>query len=156
MINNQMLDSELVINENHKKFIKTICETKVVYGLESNDGFATSCSNTYEDDEGEPIELICFWSDKASAQSCIANEWSNYTISEIPLSEFIENWCLGMDGDGLLVGTNFDLDLFGQESDPLELILDLIAELKITKTELEFVKFNYLQDLENQVKDILL
>ena len=68
--------------------------------------------------------------------------------------ENIENWCLGMANDGLLVGTQFDQNLFGYEVEPLDLILELTTELKSINKDLQFRKFKGIIDLEKQVKEI--
>lgn len=60
-----------------------------------------------------------------------------------------------MSNDGLLVRTQFDQNLFGYEAEPLELILDLINELKTLQKDLSFRKFNGIQDLEKQVREII-
>ncbi|GAA4304134.1 hypothetical protein GCM10023183_17270 [Nibribacter koreensis] len=128
---------------------------ETVIGLESEDGFATSSSNNYEDENKNPISMICFWSEKALARACSKDGWKNYTPTEIPLSEFLENWCVGMDNDGLLLGTNFDQNMFGHEIEPLDLILEITAELKSSGKKLELQKFENIEDLEKQVKAIL-
>ena len=150
-----MLKNHIDVRLKHEKFIKRVCETNIVYGLESEEGFATSSSNDFEDEDGEPIGIICFWSEKALANSCIKNGWEEYKLAEISLSEFIENWCIGMDNDELLVGTNFDQNMFGFEIDPFDLILELVEELKTNKKELEFLKFENLADLEKQINDAI-
>ncbi len=99
--------------------------------------------------------MICFWSEKALAQACAQKDWKDYHPTEIPLAEFLENWCVGMYTDGLLIGTNFDQNLFGYESDPLDLVLELATELKAKGKNLDFQKFINLEDLENQVRDII-
>ncbi|WP_299676122.1 DUF2750 domain-containing protein [uncultured Dokdonia sp.] len=150
-----MLQDSLLIEKRHKRFIKTICKSEVVYVLKSSGGFATSSSTQYDDDDGNPIGLICFWAEKALAKSCIKGEWIKYKVIEISLVDFIENWCIGMENDNLLVGSEFDQNMFGFEAEPLELILDLINELNSLKKDLNFRKFEGINDLEQQIKDIL-
>lgn len=150
-----MLQDSILIEKQYKKFIKTVCKSTIVYTLKDTEGYATSTSNNYINYHEEPIGIICFWSDIALAKSCIKEEWSNYKIAEIPLVEFIENWCIGMDHDGLIIGTEFDQNMFGFEAEPLELILELISELKATGKELNFKGFKGIKDLEKQIKAIL-
>jgi hypothetical protein len=45
--------------------------------------------------------------------------------------------------------------MFGFEIDPFDLILELVEELKTNKKELEFLKFENLADLENQINDAI-
>jgi hypothetical protein len=54
------------------------------------------------------------------------------------LSDFIENWCLGMENDELLVSSEFDRIMFGFASEPMKLIIELISELKSTGKDLNF------------------
>ncbi|RAU83015.1 DUF2750 domain-containing protein [Pontibacter arcticus] len=149
-----MIQDSLIVKQRHERFIKKICETEIVIGLESKEGFATSSSNNYEDEVDNPIQMICFWSEKALAKACVKDGWSNYTPTEIPLSEFLENWCVGMNNDGLLIGTNFDQNMFGHETEPFDLILEIITELKNTDKKLDLQKFEGIEDLEKQVKEL--
>lgn len=149
-----MFQNHITVKNRHKKFIKTVCETEIVYGLKNKKGFATSSSVHYNDENGEPVEMICFWAEKVRAKSCIKDGWKNYEPTEISLSEFMENWCVGMENDGLLIGTQFDQNMFGFEAEPLELIVDLSTELKSIGKDLNFRKFKGVADLEKQVKRI--
>lgn len=71
------------------------------------------------------------------------------------MTEFIENWCIGMEGDWLLVGTEFDQNMFGFEVDPLELIIDLLNELEANNQQLKFTKFKDQVTLKSQINEIL-
>ncbi|MFB9080051.1 DUF2750 domain-containing protein [Flavobacterium procerum] len=150
-----MFKNHIDIKLKHEKFIKKVCETKIVYGLEDDEGFSSSSSVELEDEEGEPIEIICFWSEEKMARVAAKNGWEDYVPAKIDLTDFIENWCIGMDNDGLLVGTNFDQNMFGYEIEGYELILELIEELKKSNDKLEFKKFDSIEDLESQIKEIL-
>lgn len=150
-----MLKDTADIQRKHEKFIKTICETGVVYGLENEEGFATSFSNEYEDEEGEPIEMICFWSEKAYAAACAKDDWSGFNVAEMPLAEFIENWCVGMHNDELLAGTEFDSNLFGAETEPLVILHQIIEELKSTGNTVDLTEYESIEELETLVKENL-
>ncbi len=149
-----MFQDSITLKNRHQKFIKTVSENRLVYGLKSKNGFATSSSTQFEDDNENPIGMICFWAEKVRAKSCAKDEWRKYKVTEIPLAEFMENWCIRMLNDGLLVGTQFDQNLFGHEAEPLDLILELTSELKSTGKDLTFRKFNGIVDLEIQVKKL--
>jgi hypothetical protein len=150
-----MIQDSIIIEKRHKRFIKKICESEIVFGLKNHKGFATSSSINYENNEGKPIGIICFWAEKSLAKSCIEKDWLDYKVSEILLCDFIENWCLGMENDELLVGSEFDRNMFGFESEPMELIIELITELKSIGKDLSFKKFEGILDLEKQVKEII-
>jgi hypothetical protein len=138
-----------------EQFVKTICETGLVYALESEEGLATSSSNELEYDDGEPVDLICFWSDKTLAESCLQDDWSDYKVIEISLPEIMEDWCVGMANDGLVVACNFDSDMVGWEIDPLELLMQLIEEIKATNSTIVFEKYESLEDMEQEVREAM-
>ncbi len=150
-----MIQDSIITKQRHERFIKKVCETGVVWGLENNEGLATSSSVEYEDNDGEPIGLICFWSEKALAKSCVKDDWNDYEPVEISLSDFIENWCIGMSNDGLLIGSNFDQNLFGFEVDPFELILDLSKELNNQKREIKLEKYRHINELTDEIEKII-
>tara|TARA_R110000850_G_scaffold73157_2_gene160623 strand:- start:685 stop:1224 length:540 start_codon:yes stop_codon:yes gene_type:complete len=150
-----MFQDSITLKSRHQKFIKTVSENGIVYGLKSKNGFATSSSTQFEDDNGNPIGMICFWAEKVRAKSCAKDEWRKYNVTEIPLAEFMENWCVGMANDGLLIGTQFDQNLFGYEVEPLDLILELTAEIKSTGKDLNFRKFRGIDNLQEQVNSII-
>jgi len=70
-----MHQDSILIEQRHLKFIKRICDTEIVYTLECEEGLATSSSNHYDDEDDEPVQIICFWSEKALAKSCIKDGW---------------------------------------------------------------------------------
>jgi len=148
-----MFQDSITVKNRHLAFIKTISDNELVYVLQNENGFATSNSNQYKDDNGSPIGMLYFWADKVRAKSCAINEWKEYKVTEILLAEFMENWCIGMANDGLLVGTQFDQNMFGFTIEPLELVLELTSQLKSIRKDLNFRKFNGISDLKKQVKE---
>ena len=150
-----MLQDKKTIYNRHLNFIKKICNTNIVYALENDDGFATSWSDEFEDEYGDPAGIICFWAEEARAKSCIADEWNDYHLKEIKLPDFVENWCIGMHNDGMIAGTSFDKNLFGYEMEPLGLILEIANELKKQNLKMSLRKFSSIEDLEEKVKIIL-
>src|SRR6478736_3035784 len=96
-----------------EQFTNKIIETGFVWALEKEEGYATASSLDYEDDEGDPAEVLCFWSEKSLALACSKDDWEGYTPIEIPLEDFIENWCIGMDNDLIMAGLDFDEELLG-------------------------------------------
>lgn len=150
----KMIQDSTIIEKRHKRFIKTVCKSEIVYALKNTKGFATSSSMNHENNKGEPIGIICFWAEKALAKSCIKDHWFTYKVVEISLTEFMEVWCVGMQNDGLIIGTEFDRNMFGHEAKPLELIIDLTAELKSVRKELNFKKFSEVNEIENRIKAI--
>jgi hypothetical protein len=54
-----------------------------------------------------------FWSDRAYAQQCAREDWSEYEPAAIPIDQFMERWLPGMAADGTLVGTNWNVQRIG-------------------------------------------
>ena len=134
----------------HKIFIQRVVEFEVVWGLESEEGWATSSSN--EDDH---TSVIIFWSDRAYANALVKKDWSKYKPSQMPLAEFFENWLVGMHNDNILVGTNWDANMFGKESHPLELALEIIDELKLKGKQLKLTQYEGIEDFESKIRSAL-
>jgi hypothetical protein len=151
-----MVIVENVSNEKklHELFIKQVCETGFVWGLENEEGFAMASSAEFENSEGEPTEVLCFWSDKGLANSCINEEWASYKPTQVDVGEFMESWCIGMYEDELLAGTNFDPELAGYEIEPLDLILELCDELKKRNKQIDFENYADIDEFVEEVKTI--
>jgi len=150
------MNSEISTEELHKEFISKICQTGKVWALEYNDEFASADSEEYEDEEGNPAEMICFWSEESKAQECINKEWKNYKIEVISLSEFIENWCIGMSNDQLLIGSDFTKQRIGHESDPLEVILEINEECLLKKFNIKLENYSSLVTLAKEIRKVLI
>lgn len=150
-----MLQDKIITQMQRDRFIQTVCESGIVWGLQSEEGFAVTGSNDYEDESGEPLPLICFWSGKALAKACAKEEWSGYEPVEISLGEFIETWCIGMANDNMMAGPDFDPNMHGFEIDPLELIVELAKELNAQEKTLVLQNYAHLNDLVTEVEKIL-
>lgn len=138
------------IEYKHNKFIERVVDFGTVWGLESGEGFATSDSNLVED-----AKVIPFWSDKAYASALRKEGWSIYKATSMTIADFMENWLLGMYNDGLLVGTNWDANLFGKEIEPLDLALQLTNELIAKGKTLILNKYTDIIDYQTQVRKAL-
>lgn len=138
------------IEKEYKEFIDRIVETDAVWGLTKDETWATSSSQEFED-----TEVILFWSGKEGAAACAEDEWATYVPESITLVEFLENWCVGMYGDQLLVGANWDIELIGKEAEPLVVALDVINALKAKGKTLEFSQYDSQDEFEEQVVEAL-
>ncbi|WP_242928992.1 DUF2750 domain-containing protein [Pontibacter vulgaris] len=134
----------------YKKFIERVVASDAVWGLSEGDIWATSSSNEFDD-----TEVILFWSSEAGAMACAEDEWDGYKAEQVPLVEFLENWCVGMYGDHLLAGLDWDAALSGKETEPLEAALDVINELKAQKKLVLFTNYDSLEDYESQIIEAL-
>lgn len=140
---------------NQEQFITKIIETETVWILEKEESYATATSLNYDDDEGEPAEVLCFWSDEKFALACAKDDWEGYTPVDIPLTDFIENWCIGMDNDLIMAGVDFDEELMGDEADPLELIIEIGEALQKQDKKLILPSSRTMEDLVKEVIKIL-
>ena len=104
--------------------MQRVVASGIVWGLKDSEGSATSSSTN---DETEDRPIMPFWSDRAYAKQCAKDEWSVYEPTEIPLDLFLEHWLPGMEGDGYLVGTNWNAQLSGHEVEPLQLLEEINA-----------------------------
>jgi len=134
----------------HKEFIEQTVKTGQVWGLKSKEGWATSTSIEYDD-----TGVLPFWSSEEYASVCAKEDWADYQPDEFSLSEFLEHWCIGMDNDNALTGTNWDSDLFGHEVEPLELAMELLEEIKSKKKSINFQNFANLKEFEDMVTQLL-
>jgi len=136
--------------ESYRQFIQKIVETEVVWGLTKDETWATSSSNEFEE-----AEVILFWSDENGAAACAEDEWEKYIPESISIVEFLENWCVGMYSDALLVGPDWESDLTGKEVEPLVIALDIIDSLKEKNKTLNFTQYDSQQEFEEQVVEAL-
>jgi Protein of unknown function (DUF2750) len=109
--------------ENHDRFVRDVKANGVVWGLQSDHGWAVCESEEYEDTEVYP-----FWSDEAEARVHCTDDWADYAPARLDLDLFIDTWLAGMNEDGVMVGTNWDADLSGLEVEPYDLAKELLGE----------------------------
>ena len=105
----------------YRIFVDTVLETKTVWGLRSADGWAVAPSNEFED-----VDVMPFWSHRASAKAVAREEWADYEPSELDLESFVAKWLRGMHEQGYRVGTNWNTSLVGLELEPIELARTLL------------------------------
>jgi hypothetical protein len=128
-------------------FIDSIIKNNCVYSLGLDGGLAMSLSNNFVDDEDEQMELFCFWSDSKNAQKHQKEEWQDYQLITLSLSEFLEDWCIGMSDENYIAGTDFDTQMTGNEEDPLELLISICTRLEEQKIELKLKKFKSVSEI---------
>lgn len=137
-----MLQDIASIETKYQLFIERAAATKLVWGLMSKEGWANSHSN-----EDEDIAIIPFWSDRAYAKACARDDWKGFSPTSIPLAEFLESWCIGMAEQGDLIGANWDANMFGKESDALEVAIDIINKIKQMNSTLPLRNYSSLDEL---------
>jgi hypothetical protein len=143
-----MLKDSIQSLKRHRAFTQEVTESQTVWGLKDSQGFATCFSNQFSDEHNKSVQLICFWSSEKAAKVCAKEDWALYQPEAITLADFLEFWCTGMHNDGLLVGSNFDWNMFGHEIEPLEIAFEIIKALKGKQLALSFQNFGDLEELE--------
>jgi hypothetical protein len=152
-----MFKNSADIELKHKRFLIKVLETNEVWTLKNNNGYVSSSSNHFEDEEEEPLLLQIFWSSKKEASVASRYAWpdENFQVESIPLKSFIEFWCAGMYHDNIIVGTNFDHNLFGYEEAPLVLAKDLLNIVKKNGIKMDLENYEsideYLEIIETNI-----
>jgi hypothetical protein len=149
------MSDQLDFSASYQEFIKEICENKIIYSLNDQDGLTVCTSHDYAFEDGSPLRVVCFWHNEALANECKKEEWSKKKVIKLGLIEFMENWCVGLDDDSHLVGINFDENLYGLEVRPLELLLDIIKYIKANKISIQLVENKSIDSFEKTVKELL-
>lgn len=111
-------------NENHRRFIRIIIETELVWYLANESGVANSISN-----DDETAIILLFWSNRAYAKRAKENGYETYSENSMSLFEFLYRWLPGMTSDGVLAGTNWTQDLIGNESEAFNLREEIEKEM---------------------------
>ncbi len=136
------------VNHGHSKFVEQVVEFETVWGLKTREGWACSASNDHQD-----VKVFLFWSDRSHAAACAIDDWVYYNPESMPLAKFLEDWCLGMHYDNVLVGTNWEADMLGKELEPLRLALEITEQLKKTNKQIVFTKYESGMNFESQLRD---
>jgi Protein of unknown function (DUF2750) len=139
-----------ILELRHRRFVSQAAETQTIWGLTNTKRWATSSSSFFRNEEAMP-----FWSQEKDATACAKDEWKGYHAGAIPLGEFLENWSAGLYEDNFLIGTNWDSNLIGKELEPLDLVLELIEELKSQKKDIQLDGFASLEELEEQIRAMI-
>jgi hypothetical protein len=112
-------------SENLDRFVIEAIESSCIWGLQGPDGWALCASEKYEGSDVMPL-----WSREDFARVHCVDDWHAYAPIAIELEEFLEDWLPGMHEDVLLVGVNWNLELEGEEMEPLDLLEEFEQELQ--------------------------
>ncbi|GAA4343006.1 DUF2750 domain-containing protein [Flaviaesturariibacter amylovorans] len=134
-------------SEHQSAFINRIIETGTVWALSSDEGFATSESDEYED-----VEVLPFWSEEAAAAVLARDEWAEFKPASLPLAEFLEKWLPGMYSEDVVVGIDWDAEMTGTETEPLDLALAVAEALKQSGKPLAFEHHDDVDDYITQLQ----
>lgn len=117
--NNELIELGDDFDENYDLFIDDALATGCVWGLEGEEGWALSSSDTSEE-----IDVMPLWSQPEYARAHCIEQWSNYEVVPISLEELLDDWLPGMHEDVLMIGPNWNNKLEGLEVEPLDLLED--------------------------------
>lgn len=145
-----MAQDEAAIDASYKIFIEKVAASKLVWALKDKKGWANSTSV-----HDEEISVIPFWSERALAKSSAKGEWRDYTATEIPLPDFLENWCLEMADENILAGINWDISMFGKEVDALRLALDILTQLKAIQSAIKFSQYGSIDEFIAEINEFI-
>lgn len=145
-----MLQDTATTESKYKLFIEKTAASKLVWALKSKNGWANSHSNDSED-----VDVIPFWSDRAYAKACARDDWKGYLPVEIPLAEFLENWCTEMADNEVLAGINWDANMFGKESTALALAVDILEQLNSINSAISFKNYSSINEFITEISESL-
>ena len=142
-----MLQNTAIGESGYRSFITGAAASKLVWGLKNKQGWANSHAK-----DDEEIVVIPFWSDKALAKNCARDDWKGYLPVAIPLTEFLESWCIDMAENDALVGVNWDANMNGNESDALTVALDILNQLNADQTAIKFLNYDSVADFIAEIR----
>lgn len=145
-----MLQDIAITDSKYKLFIERVAASKQVWGLKNKKGWANSESN-----KDEEIAIIPFWSDRAYAKACARDDWKDYLATEIPLTEFLEGWCIEMADEDILIGVNWDANMFGKEIDATTLALDVLNQLKLIQSAIKFSGYSSIEQFKAEIEETI-
>ena len=143
-----MVQDTAIIESKYQLFIEKAAANKSIWILKGKDGWANSHSNDNED-----VVVIPFWSDRALAKVCARDDWRGYLPVEIPLAEFLENWCAEMTDNEVLAGVNWDANMFGKESEALGIALDILKQLDAIESAITFKNYSSINEFITEISE---
>jgi hypothetical protein len=143
-----MLQDTAAIESKYQLFISRVAATKLVWALKSKEGWANSHSNGSEEST-----VVPFWSDRALAKVCARDDWRGYLPVEIPLAEFLENWCIELAENEVLAGVDWDVNMFGKESAALNVALDILKQLDAIDSAIVFKNYSSINEFITEISE---
>jgi hypothetical protein len=137
--------------EQHQSFLEKVVKNGVVWYLHQGEEGCAMCPSTATE-----LPVYLFWDSKSTAQKNAINEWAEYVPQKVKLAAFLEVWCIPLYEQEVLMGTNFTTDLVGQENHPLELLKQLINQVRRQNKEeqLDLLLFDDLCDIELAIAEV--
>jgi len=136
------------IEGKYKQFIEQVAATKQVWGLKSKTGWANA-----ESAQDADAAVVPFWTERGLAKTCARDDWKNFLPTEIPLTMFLEDWCMGMAENGTLAGVSWDANMHGIESDAAGLALDILNQLSKINSAITFTGYSSINEFITQISE---
>ncbi len=145
------MQTQEIAAQNHQQFLEKVVRNEVIWYLHTGEEGCASCPSAVVD-----LDVYLFWDSKSAAQQAATAEWADYEPRKIKLAAFLEVWCFPLYEQEVLMGTNFNTELIGQENHPLQLLKDLIAQIRRQNTEedLDLLLFDDLCDVELAIAEV--
>jgi Protein of unknown function (DUF2750) len=145
---------EAQLEVRHKSFIEQAVSNSAVWLLDDGEGVATSSSTVFFDENDQELGVIPVWADKADAKAAAKEEWSQYNPVSIPLATFLEFHLIKMSNDDLMAGVNWNATLAGKELHPVELALELVAELEAQNKTIDLEHHDSLEEYKEITESV--
>jgi hypothetical protein len=144
-----MPEDTITTDNKYTLFVERVAAAKLVWALKGKDGWA----NTHSSDD-ETVDVIPFWSDRAYAKVCARDEWRGFLPVSIPLTEFLESWCIEMANEQVLAGINWDANMFGKEVTAATLAIDLLNQLSTINSAITFREYKSIAEFIAALKEL--
>lgn len=132
----------------YKQFIEKVAAAKLVWGLKSKTGWANADSaQNYE------AAVVPFWSERGLAKTSARDDWKSFVPTEIPLTVFLEDWCMGMAENETLAGINWDANMHGIETDPVGVALDILNRLSEINSAITFTNYSSINEFITEISE---
>lgn len=122
------------IDARHQQFIEQVTKNDKVWGLMIDGNWVNNNSiSSLFNDEGEAYsqKVVPFWMQKNQAEAATIERWPEAQVVQLSLNDFLEKICLDLHQKNILIGTNPNSRMVGTESSALELIFDILEQLKL-------------------------
>lgn len=106
-------------DDNYQLFLEEAVATGCVWGLEGEEGWALCPSNLNDE-----LDVLPLWSQPEYAQIHCVEEWQSYKPVPIALDELLDEWLVGLHEEVTMIGPNWNVELEGDEIEPLDLLAD--------------------------------
>jgi hypothetical protein len=136
------------IETKYKQFIEKVAAAKLVWGLKSKTGWANA-----ESAQNAELAVVPFWSERGLAKISARDDWKSFVPTEIPLGDFLENWCTGMAENETFAGINWDAHMHGIESDALGVALDVLNRLNEINSAITFANYSSINEFINEISE---